>query len=157
MLWGSAEPIFKDSVALLSWKCLSIAVGAHRTKLLICFQQITHWYTLWSQGILHHRNYLLFFVSRNRDESYAAHLLLIQQKASAGQWFCVMQNLKFGSSTLKKGIWGDLNAHSLATHLLHHQVSSSEPLQVRVSINKVSQCSGISGPCSEGTSLHLRA
>lgn len=61
VLWGSAEPVFKDSVALLSWKCLSIAVGAHRTKLLICFQQITHWYTLWSQGILHHRNYLFLF------------------------------------------------------------------------------------------------
>lgn len=89
----TSEPVFKDSEALLPWKCLSIAVGAHRTKLQICFQQITHWYTLWSQGILHHRNYFLFFVSRNMDESYAAHLLLIQQKASAGQWFWGMQNL----------------------------------------------------------------
>lgn len=42
----SRTPVFKDSVAFLPWKCLSAAVGAHRTKLLICFQQITYWYVL---------------------------------------------------------------------------------------------------------------
>lgn len=61
MLWDSAELVFKDSVASLPWKHLSIAVGAHRTKLLICFQQVTYWYILWSQGILHHRNYYFLF------------------------------------------------------------------------------------------------